>query len=129
MTTEIWITIGIAIASGLAVLLSYPHRSEFRERLSTIVGALLAAAVILVLTYNAGVGKARSAMFDYENQLEFEVRAAIDVFDAIEPAYVPAWFLALLAGTWVYLQFLDWIIRPDKKPGPPSNSESDESPP
>ncbi len=68
-------------------------------------------------------------MFDYENQLEFEVRAAIDVFEAIEPAYVPAWFLAFLAGTWVYLQFLDWIIRPDKKPDPPSNSESDESPP
>ena len=49
----------------------------------------------MVLAYNAGVQKARSAMSDYENQLDFEIRAAVDVFDAIEPAYVPAWFLAV----------------------------------
>ncbi len=34
-------------------------------------------------------------MSDYENQLDFEIRAAVDVFDATEPAYVPAWFLAV----------------------------------
>ncbi len=129
MTTELWITIGIAIASGLAVQ-SYRHPSEFRERLTPIVGALLAAAVILVLAYNAGVQKARSAMSDYENQLDFEIRAAVDVFDATEPACVPAWFLAVLAGTWVYmlfLQFLELVIH--NEPDPPSNSESEESPP
>ncbi len=126
MTTELWITIGIAIAGGLAFL-AYTHPKLVNEKLLPITGITW----LIFLLHNIAVLRASNSMSEYLKDFDYEVQSAISVIDGIGPAYVPIWMfvgLGLVGGFLGVLGYIATLIHDDKDTPKNASGRSPPSP-
>lgn len=108
MSIEVWVAILVPTIL-LLLFVAYRYRETYSRNLVPILQTVIAVAVVLVIVFNLGVSEAKGHLNDHLSKLPIETRIAVDLYETLDPAYVPMRFLALLAVAWVFVLLLTGI--------------------